>query len=184
MSLRNEIYEEGYQNGYIKGYDAGKASAEADEALKEYEAGQCDLWEAVKKIILPQEEGGIDVEVIKDIFDYSPDVSIPYSDLVALDFIFKKYTSQEVINIINEYEENKIVVGDEVKKDKTIYDSDKRQKLLVTSISSNYRYFDGIDSKGNVYPVQQVSNYTKTGRHFNIVNIFNQMKEEGCTFEW
>lgn len=182
--MNAQEYERGHCEGYIRGYEAGKAAAEADEAIKEYEAGQCDLWEAVKKIILPPEEGGIDVEVIKDLFDYSPDITTPFSDLVALDFIFKKYTSQEVINIINEYEANKIVVGDEVKKDKTTYDSEKKLKLLVTSISSNYRYFDGIDSKGNVYPVQQVSDYIKTGRHFNIKNIFDKMEEEGCSFEW
>lgn len=181
MSIRNEIYEEGYQDGYEKGYDVGKASAEADEALKEYEAGQCDLWEVVRKIILPPEEGGIDVETIKDIFGYSSDITTPFSGLVGIDFIFKKYTPQEVINIINEYEANKIEVGEEVE---NITDDLQGMKLLVTQVTSNGKYFDGIDSEGTAFPNQKVKEYTKTGRYFNIKNIFDKMKKEGCSFEW
>lgn len=181
MSIRNEIYEEGYQDGYIKGYDAGKASVEADEALKEYEAGQCDLWEAVRKIILPPEEGGIDVETIKDIFSYYSDITTPFSDLLAIDFVFKKYTPQEVVNIINEYEANKIVVGEEVE---NITDDLQGMKLLVTQVTSNGKYFDGIDSEGTAFPNQKEEEYTKTGRYFNIKNIFDEMKLKGSTFEW
>ena len=179
--MRNEQYEKGHYDGYIKGYEAGKASAEEDEAIKEYEAGQQDLWEAVRKIILPQEEGGIDVETIKDIFGYSSDITTPFSDLVGIDFIFKKYTPQGVINIINEYEANKIVVGEEVE---NVTDDLQGMKLLVTQVTSNGKYFDGIDSEGTAFPNQKVKEYTKTGRYFNIKNIFDKMKLKEATFEW
>lgn len=180
MSIRNEIYEEGYQDGYEKGYYEGKASAEADEAIKEYEAGQQDLWEVVRKIVLPQEEGGINAETIKDIFGYSSDITTSFPGLVGIDFIFKKYTPQEVINIINEYEANKIVVGKEVE---NITDDLQGMKLLVTQVTSNGKYFDGIDSEGTAFPNQKVKEYTKTERYFNIKNIFDKMKLTGATFE-
>lgn len=76
------------------------------------------------------------------------------------------YSALEAITKIKEYEE--IKVGDEVK-----HKENGNTHIITKLVSENYANF--IDADGTVGYIDPAV-YKKTGRHFDIQNIFEQMK--------
>lgn len=165
----HQAYQNGYEDGYVAGYAHGKQDGyengkaatpftETEEAEeKAYTRGLNAAWEAAKWL-------------------YNNPVNLG-EDIFNCDFweIYSKYTAQEVVHKIKEYEDTQkqdaeIKVGDEVDHDGL--------KSIVVRISNDY-----------VYTVTEIGttptyHYTgteliKTGRHFpQIVEVLKEIRGE------
>ena len=153
----NEAYQRGLEDGK-KAFDL--LDAERDS---EYQRGLNDAWEAARKIVT------------------WPDRSLVNSDSFDLDpgeNIFTKYSASEAITKLKAYEEkqkayDEIKVGDEV-----VWTEDEDTVIIVTIIytSSGIEWCDGICRDGKVYQII-TEHARKTGRHFDIDKILEEMKE-------
>ena len=124
------------------------------ERNSEYQRGLDDAWEAARKIVeMPDPP-------YWEVFDeYKND-------------LFGKITASEAIEKLKAYEEkqkadDEIKVGDEVR-------SKRKWTAVVVKIDD-----DGLmlmDSSGAVGSYSDISKFTKTGRHFDINKILEEMK--------
>lgn len=158
-----------YSKGYDKAYNDRKIEEEFDEdrekAIKEaYQKGLDDAWGCAKKIALTASDGGFSIAQLRIIFDEGF-----VADIVS------KYSASEAIAKIKEYEEKKkadeeIKVGDEIA-------NTNGYTAIVTYIHDekciDIMWHDG--SCGRFLPRKS---FEKTGRHFDIQNILDQMKDE------
>jgi len=124
-----------------------KLSNMRDDAEESYQRGLHDAWECARKIALSVEDGGM-----RDVFN----VDTCYS-------IFIRYSAQEVIKKIDEYEKQKdeIKVGDEV----IAYPGISNSPFVVIMVNEEAVY--GIDASG-LYRgcARSEADFTKTGRSF------------------
>ena len=134
-----------------------------------YQRGLDDAWEAARKIIhMP--EGNL-----LNIFTEC------YSAVCTALQVLLKYDAAEAIEKLKAYEEkkkqdDKIEVGDEVE-----WDNDfTGDRFIVTRIFQPYgkkEQCDGIDDDGDVYRAVLIESLVKTGRHFDIEKILEEMRE-------
>lgn len=156
--LMNTAYNKGYDKGYAEGVD--------NQLIKEaYQKGLNDAWECAKLLALPYQDGGIDYETLQSMFGNG----------ASWQKAFMNYSASEAMAKIKEYEEKKkadeeIKVGDEVVRDGgfTAVVTRVHGKKYVAIV-----YDDG--SCDNNVPKEKVK---KTGRHFDVQNIFDQMNDE------
>lgn len=81
-----------------------KCALTSDDTTEEYERGANDVWELLKKIILPVSESGLSQSEVDDIYD-----TISTSD------VLRRNTALEALKKFKEYEErNKLKRGDAV----------------------------------------------------------------------
>ena len=113
------------------------------------ECGQNEAWEAARKVY----EEHIAMSVFGTIYN------IPN--------VFRDFTAQEMIRNIKEHEDS-IAVGDEVKKDGIVF--------VVTGENDHCYY--GFDAEGNIVSALK-DNTVKTGRHYDIQTILDDMKGDG-----
>lgn len=114
----NRGYKVGKEEGRKDGYEDWKNSVFNDvtiDAKSFIEQGRDEAWEAVKKLYLSEDFGGLPVDVVRKIFGI---------ECEWLSDIFKKYSASEVIDKLRKYEEqtkeedeknNEFKVGDVVK---------------------------------------------------------------------
>lgn len=130
----------------------------------EYQRGLEDAWEAARKIVEMADPPywGVFNEYKNDLFG--------------------KISAAEAIAKLKAYEEkqkadNKIEVGDEVE-----WDNDfTGDRFIVTRIYQPYgkkEQCDGIDDDGDVYRAVLIESLVKTGRHFDIQSILEEMKHD------
>lgn len=169
-----------------------------------YQKGLSDAWEAAKKIVLSTDEGGLSVHDLFKIFgnDASRYALKNYSVSEAIKKI-KEYEEEKDRDVCrgcvwegrydgdcamcsNNYRElyrakendNEIKVGDEVE---SLYDDgtviENTIPWVVTWIREGYnrkKYHYGIDAEGTLRHNELVR---KTGRHFGIDKILEEMRE-------
>lgn len=128
---------------------------------KTYEDGLNDAWEVARKIVCLASDGGYSVSELMKIFG---------SDNIASDKILKHNTAAEVIAKIEEYENSRIEIGDEVT-------DDKEWKGIVTWISPDGEYVVMILEDGTALRWKK-KEFKKTGRRFSqIEEVLKQLKE-------
>ena len=135
-----------------------------------YQRGLDDAWEAARKIIhMPEGK-------LLNIFTEC------YSAVCTALQVLLKYDASEAIEKLKAYEEkqkaeDKIEVGDEVE-----WDNDfTGDRFIVTRIYQPYgkkEQCDGIDDDGDVYRAVLIESLVKTGRHFDIQSILEDMKHD------
>lgn len=158
LSALEGLCRDGREESYQKGYEDGKKSY--DEA---YQKGLDDAWEAARKIAQQWEE---DV-------DSEHRVVIDDSIRVTLDSM----TASEAIEKLKACEEKQkayeeIKVGDEVQ---NCHEPDVR--FGVASIDNLNEEISGFDRNGHTYSCRPKDAWRKTGRHFDIDKILEEMKE-------
>lgn len=145
------------KEAYDKGYD--------DAAEEKYNDGLADAWEAARKIYLPIEYGGIPADVLRQIFNNK-----------SASGIFKKVSASEAVEKIRRYEQEKeeIQVGDEVIPRETEYDTMIVTRLWKDDYDSDCIDAIGFDGRISSFLVSRVS---KTGKHCEIAEVLQKMKE-------
>lgn len=171
-SLQDKAYKRGINDGsldvkqrvegaYQRGLDDGKKFS-VGEAVKraEYDKGLEDAWECVKKLYL----NGMSKELFGRYFNA----------------FIQEYSARQAIEMLKAHEQKKddeIEVGDEVE-----WDNDfTGDRFIVTRIYQPYgkkEQCDGIDDDGDVYRAVLIESLVKTGRHFDIASILEDMRND------
>ena len=152
---KDKIYDE----ARTRGYEEGKARGQQE--------GLADAWEAARKIILSDGDGGLDIVAYREIFGYGKGVGT----------VLKTFTASEAIEKIRQYEQEKeeqIQVGDEVIPRETEYDTMIVTRLWKDDYDSDCIDAIGFDGRISSFLVSRVS---KTGKHCKIAEVLQKMKE-------
>lgn len=163
--------DEAYQRGYDKGY-ADKTNNDKvckDLAKDIYQRGLNDAWEAARKIVLNPEDSGI---ILTDLF-----VMFGHRSIQS---VFRNYSASEAIAKLKAYgekqkAEDEIKVGDEVAFQ---HDDGRPDTVVVVTYIGQDGFIDGMDGRGTQYAHKNPTKWTKTGRHFDIASILEDMKNE------
>ena len=155
-SLQDDAYQRGHKEGYAKGFEEGTFAVSGD-----YQKGLDDAWEAARRISILESDGGYSWKEMKSIFGTD-----------SASEIYVLHTATEAINKIKAYEEkqkadDEIKVGDEV-----IY---IEHKFIVFATETEEHYASLFDVNGRHASASQ-SKCKKTGRHFDIPKILEEMK--------
>lgn len=167
-----ERVDEAYQKGY-KDCETRYCSFDAcPNRQAEYQRGLDDAWEAAKKIFGFVRDGGIPLDEIGKIFGYAEDEDFCTADII------RHNTASEAIAKLKAYEEkqkDKIVVGDEVA---FHHDDGRPDTVVVVTYIGQDGFIDGMDGRGTQYAHKNPAKWTKTGRHFNIASILEDMRND------
>ena len=148
---------------YQRGFDDGKKAFDLLDAERdsEYQRGLDDAWEAARKVALNSNDGGLGIEELDEIFG-----------CYALQQVFRQYSAQQTIEKIKAYEE-KQKADDEIKVGDEVEVLNSGSKYLIAWISGTRLCgfaHDGVTCR------LQPSDVRKTGRHFDIAKILEEMK--------
>ena len=157
------VWNAGYKTGYDKGYQEGALNPSSIGYEHGYEAGLNDAWECAKKIVLDTGDGGLGACGRNEAFGLG-DWAYP---------IMHTHTVSEAIEKLREYEAKKdeIKVGDEVRlKDLGLIGVVTR--LADLEQAACIMFDDGSATW------KSVNGAKKTGRHFPIEDILEQMRGE------
>ena len=156
----NEHFGSLQQDAYDKGYKDGRNVTETQAHDDAYQRGLDDAWEAARKILK------------------MPDP--PYWGVFEeyKDDLFRKITAAEAIEKLKAYEEkqktdNCIEIGDEVNWDGDNYIVTYRNIDINTGVIQDY---DLLGYDGSVADHIKKCSFVKTGRHFDIQKILEEMK--------
>lgn len=177
----NAGYNTGAEDGYKKGFEEGYSNAEIDyhaqtedDRQSSYELGLNMAWEAARKMLLNQNQGGMSSSDYKNCFGDANVITL-----------LENISATEAIETIREYEEKKkqekdesIKVGDEVV-------NNNGDKGIVLC------YYHETDSCGNYkeewlvvymsdYDVPQTvtkKRFKKTGKRYDVMSILKKMQE-------
>jgi hypothetical protein len=128
-----------------------------------YQRGLDDAWEAARKVALNTKDGGLSIEKLGEIFDR-----------YTLQQVLKDYTAKQTIEKLKVYEEKqkadeKIEVGDEVE----VLNSGNKYLIAWFAGTSLCGFaHDGVTCR------LQPSDVRKTGRHFDIASILEDMRND------
>ena len=155
----NEHYGELQDTAYKKGLHDGESKC---GYCNEYQRGLDDAWEAARKIVrMPEGD-------LLNIFTEC------YSAVCTALQVLLKYDASEAIEKLKDYEE-KQKAADEIKAgDEVIYNG--TTKCIVVRPEDDERYASLIDGDGTLYSADH-RECKKTGRHFDIDKILEEMKE-------
>ena len=154
-------FDKGWEEGYESGIKQIKVNhrTEVDDA---YKKGLSDAWEVAREIsVMPYET---QTEVFNECGNSN---------------VFGVYTASEAKEKIEAWEEKqtkkqdseKIMVGDEIKlKNSGDY------KAIVTRLQDQSMFIVWDDGSSGRYSIQN-TNFVKTGRHYDIRSILEQMQE-------
>ena len=129
-----------------------------------YQRGLDDAWEAARRVAFNSHMGGLSVEDLEKAFD----CLVPQQ-------VFKNYTAQQIIEKLKAYEEkqkadDEIKVGDEVED----HTDSLHKKAAVLSIKGDVLHV--IAAGGGTWMLRK-NNAVRTGRHFDIDKILEEMRE-------
>ena len=134
-------------------------------AAEAYQRGLDDAWEAARKIVGYTDQGALTLGALAEIFGTSS-----HSRIV------RDNTAQEVIDKIKAYEEKqRIRVGDEVA---FHHDDGRPDTVVVVTYIGQDGFIDGMDGRGAQYAHKNPTKWTKTGRHFDIASILEDMRND------
>ena len=157
----SDLQDTAYQRGLEEGNEIGYKDGVKD--------GQNEAWEAARKVILNRDEGGTSNLDLDEIFG-----------CFTIQQVFRRYIVSEAIAKLKAYEEKQkadgeIKVGDEVislRKNGEVFED---MSPWVVTYETKYSY-QGFEAGGMFHnnPKERVR---KTGRHFDIQKILEEMKE-------
>ena len=149
----NEHFSDLQDTAYQKGLHDGESKC---RYCNEYQRGLNDAWEAARKIVEMSDP--------------------PYWELFDeyKENLFGKISASEAIEKLKAYEDkqkadDEIKVGDEVR-------HDRGWTAVVTSIDNVG--FSVMDLNGEVGSYSDISKFEKTGRHFDIASILEDMRND------
>ena len=160
----NEHFGDLQDTAYKKGLHDGESKC---GYCNEYQRGLDDAWKAAKKIFGYEIDGGIPIDEVGRVFGYSEDATFCTADII------RRNTAQEAIEKLKAYEEkqkadDKIEVGDEVE----VLNSGNKYLIAWFAGTSLCGFaHDGVTCR------LQPSDVRKTGRHFDIESILEDMRE-------
>ena len=169
MKNYNDIYDDKESMArfldtiYSKGYD--RARDDCEIAIKEaYQNGLNDAWVCAKLIVLPCTDGGMDCDTLQDVFNAN-----------TWQKVLMSHSASEAVAKIKEHKEKlkadkEIKIGDEVLVDE--------RHMIVLGIDSGGWKQLWCPSNGSTYDNITTSEMTKTGKHFDIQSIIDQMNDE------
>jgi hypothetical protein len=168
--------DEAYQRGLKDGKEYGLDESDMREAVS-YQRGLDDAWAAARKIVFDSKEGGIRLLDFPTIFGNG-----------TIQQVFRKNSAAEAIEKLKAYEEkqnDKIEVGDEVlwfmKGDDEGCDDimDVCDPSVVTMVpNKECDDYTIIESSGAMTVISKEQIYKKTGRHFDIDKILEDMRND------
>lgn len=170
IRIINRVYDRAYDKGYRDRQIEEEFDEDREKAIKEaYQKGLDDAWKCAKKISLHCNDGGYSHKELRDIFAES-----------SWEDVIKHMSVSEAIAKVKEYEEkqkadkekadDEIKVGDEVM-------VDERRMIVLGIDSAEWRQL-WCPSTGFVHSNITTLEMTKTGRHFDIQNLLDQIKDE------
>ena len=137
-----------------------------DEA---YQCGLNDAWEAAKKIFGYEIDGALNIDELKKAFG---------SNVYCTADIIRANTAAQAIAKLKAYEEkqkeDEVKVGDEVA---FHHDDGRPDTVVVVTYIGKDGFIDGMDGRGTQYAHKNPTKWTKTGRHFNIDKILEEMQK-------
>ena len=138
-----------------------------------YQRGLNDAWEAARKIADMWTR--IDNDELLAIFGITE--RIGHSTIRAM---FEKQTANEAMLELEAYEEkqkaeDEIKVGDEVA---FHHDDGRPDTVVVVTYIGQDGFIDGMDGRGTQYAHKNPTKWTKTGRHFDIASILEDMRND------
>lgn len=162
--------EEAYDYGYKQGYEDGRNNTEY-MVSSAYKHGMEESWEAARKLMISSSEGGLEPDIIAEIFD-----GLSYY------MVLKDVSASEAVAKIKEYEEQQkqdaIKVWDEV------YSEMNDLRFIVTRIITSkhmditVKRYEGICTDGACYD-NLPEDIVKTGRTFpQISEVLEKMRGE------
>ena len=177
--VNEQAYKQGHKRGYAEGYELGKQDGYEDGKAdtpftdtkdaeeKVYNRGLSDVWDAVRKIIEPADDGGYSFNALHTMFGES-----------SIRSILKHNTAIEAIVKIKAYEDKQkqdteIKLGDEV-----------ITKYKDHAIAVRDTYYVGEDREpftliwfGTHMSSCRVNELSKTGRHFpQITEVLKELR--------
>lgn len=134
------------------------------ERMKALNDGRNEVWELVKKIKLPVDEGGGGISMV--------DLKLIFGT-ISVDAILKDYTPQEALLKLEAYEkeQNEIKVGDVV----TIFPRSSGQYDAIVIMVDNENHINVIYADGVTADNVPPQLYKKTGNHIDIKSVLNQI---------
>lgn len=137
-----------------------------------YQRGLDDAWEAARKIADMWET--MDNDDLLETFGVTAKIGES-----VIGTLFKKQTANEAMLELEAYEEkqkeeDEIKVGDEVA---FHHDDGRPDTVVVVTYIGQDGYIDGMDGRGTQYAHKNPTKWTKTGRHFDIAGILEEMKK-------
>ena len=155
---------------YRQGYKAGQENALTVDSNRFIEQGRNEALEAIKKIYLPVDMGGLPGDEIKKIFD-----ELSWYNIVT------KFSASEIVEKLRAYEEQKkqkedieIHIGDEV-----VWTVDNCDSGIVTKIESSENAMWIIKPDGLQICASKCKLWKKTGRTFPEIAEFLKKMQEG-----
>ena len=139
------------------------AQKQVDEA---YQRGLDDAWEAARKIFGYEMDGGIPINELGGVFGYAEDAIFCTADII------RHNSASEAIAKLKSYEEKQ--KADELKVGDEVMLNNGTKTYIVVSFGENTAC--GFTSDG-IWTGWELNKITKTGRHFNIDKILEEMKE-------
>lgn len=139
----------------------------------DYERGANDAWELGFKVCEFASRGGYSFCEILDIFEYK-----------AINDVFSNYTGVEALNKVKAYEKKKEeakkpVVGDVVELlSKTALECIPHSGILLADNEKYYHVLNSLTGIPYEY-LKQDYTITKTGKHFDIRGMLDEIKTEG-----
>ena len=134
-------------------------------AAEAYQRGLDDAWDAARKIAL------MDTETSENVTGYFGLFSI-MENLTPMQAIekLKAYKEKQ-----KEEAEDEIKVGDEVA---FHHDDGRPDTVVVVTYIGQDGFIDGMDGRGAQYVCKNPTKWTKTGRHFDIEKILEDMRND------
>ena len=160
--LQDEAYERGYGIGYQKGFEDGKENGLDESDMREavsYQRGLNDAWECAKKLFSTMSE--TEIEKV-----FPVEWKSGFSGLMQM----KPQYAIEKLKAYEEKQNDKIEVGDEVEPFYTDITG------VVTLIDGDTIYILWRD--GSSTSAMKLKEVTKTGRHFDIASILEEMRHD------
>ena len=166
----NEHYGDLQDTAYQRGLEEGKKAFDLLESERnsEYQHGLNDAWEVARKIIrMPEGK-------LLNIFTEC------YSAVCTALQVLLKYDASEAIEKLKAYEEkqktdNCIEIGDEVEWNGDKYIVTYRNIDINMGVIQDY---DLLGDDGSVVDHVKKCSFTKTGRHFDIQSILEEMRHD------
>ena len=165
--LQDDAYERGHGIGYQKGFEDGKENGLDESDMREavsYQRGLNDAWECAKKLFSTMS----DTEIEKV---FPVEWKNGFHGLMQM-------KPQYAIAKLKAYEEkqnDKIEVGDEVA---FHHDDGRPDTVVVVTYIEQDGFIDGMDGRGTQYAHKNPTKWTKTGRHFDIDKILEEMRND------
>ena len=168
--LCREDTQKKMEEAYQKGMDAREELLEP-AAVAGCLRGSEEAWEAARKI------GHASQMQLKEMgFEFNSNEWLYNPSW----YVVMNYTAAEAIEKIKAYEEkqkadDEIKVGDEVA---FHHDDGRPDTVVVVTYIGQDGFIDGMDGRGTQYAHKNPTKWTKTGRHFDIEEILDEMKRE------